>query len=58
MSLQIALAQERVISGKITAADDGSSMPGVSVVVKGTNSGTVTDIDGQFKVNVPAGQKH
>ncbi|MEJ0030091.1 MAG: carboxypeptidase-like regulatory domain-containing protein [Bacteroidota bacterium] len=57
LSLQVTLAQERVLSGKVTAAEDGSPMPGVSVVVKGTNSGTVTDIDGQFKINAPTGSE-
>ncbi len=54
LSLQVALAQERVISGKVTSAEDGSTLPGVNVVVKGTTNGTVTDGDGQFRINAPA----
>ena len=57
LSLQATFAQERVISGKVTAAEDGSALPGVSVVVKGTTAGTVTDTDGMFKINVPAGSE-
>lgn len=47
-------AQERTVSGKVTSAEDGTTLPGVNVVVKGTTIGTVTDIDGNYTVNVPA----
>jgi len=47
-------AQERVVSGKVTSAEDGSALPGVNVVLKGTTNGTVTDSDGNFKLTVPA----
>jgi TonB-linked SusC/RagA family outer membrane protein len=44
-----AMAQ-RTISGTVTDAGDGSSLPGVNVVIKGTASGTVTDIDGKYSL--------
>jgi len=47
-------AQERVVSGKVTSTEDGSTIPGVNVVLKGTTNGTVTDIDGGFRLNVPS----
>jgi len=47
-------AQERTISGKLSAAEDGSSLPGVNIILKGTTVGTVTDIDGNYKLSVPA----
>ena len=47
-------AQDRAVSGKVTAAEDGSGLPGVNVVVKGTTNGTVTDSDGAYTLNVPA----
>ncbi len=47
-------AQERTVSGKVTSIEDGSTLPGVNVVLKGTTSGTVTDIDGNFKLAVPS----
>ena len=50
-----AWAQERVISGKVTSSDDGSSIPGVNVLLKGTTNGTVTDSDGGYKLTVPGG---
>ncbi|AUD05504.1 SusC/RagA family TonB-linked outer membrane protein [Spirosoma pollinicola] len=49
-----AWAQERRIVGKVTSAEDGSSLPGVSVVVKGTSKGTSTDASGIFDMSVPA----
>lgn len=48
-------AQERSVSGKVTSTDDGSPLPGVNVVVKGTTTGTVTDADGKYSVSVPNG---
>ena len=32
---------------------DGSSLPGVSIVQKGTNNGTITDVNGKYSINVP-----
>lgn len=47
-------AQERTVSGKVTSAEDGSALPGVNVVIKGTTNGTVTDVDGNYRLNVSA----
>jgi TonB-linked SusC/RagA family outer membrane protein len=44
---------QRTITGKVTSADDGSGIPGVTVLVKGTQNGVLTDIDGQYKITVP-----
>ena len=44
--------QARTVSGKVTASDDGSSLPGVTLIIKGTTQGTVTDIDGNFSIDV------
>ncbi len=46
-------AQDRSISGQITSEEDGSTLPGVNVIVKGTTQGTVTDIDGNYRISVP-----
>lgn len=48
-------AQQRKVTGKVTAADDGGDLPGVSVVVKGTGVGTNTDSDGRYSINLPTG---
>ncbi|NVO21213.1 MAG: TonB-dependent receptor [Bacteroidetes bacterium] len=50
-----AYAQEVKISGKVTDATDGSSIPGVTVLIKGTSKGTTTDIDGKYDINANAG---
>jgi TonB-linked SusC/RagA family outer membrane protein len=49
----MAWAQERTITGRVTSADDGSTLPGVNVIIKGTTSGTVTDSDGKYSIAVP-----
>ncbi len=48
----IGLAQNRTVSGKVTSAEDGSALPGVNVLLKGTTEGTVTDSDGNFSIEV------
>jgi TonB family protein len=39
------------ITGNVISSDDGGALPGVNVVVKGTNTGTVTDNNGNFEIN-------
>ena len=46
------LAQSTAITGKVTDADDGTPLPGVSVVEKGTYNGSVTDLDGNYTLMV------
>ena len=48
------LAQTVQVSGTVTGADDGQPLPGVSVVVKGTLQGTVTDVNGRYSISAPA----
>jgi TonB-linked SusC/RagA family outer membrane protein len=47
-----AFAQEYNVSGKITNSQTGESMAGVNVVVKGTVTGTISDVDGNFNLTV------
>jgi len=51
--LSAVFAQERTITGTVTSYDDGSTLPGVNVVVKGTTIGTITDIDGKYSITIP-----
>ena len=44
---------QRTVTGTVTGEDDGSPVPGVNVIVKGTSTGTVTDIDGNYQIGVP-----
>jgi TonB-linked SusC/RagA family outer membrane protein len=50
-----AYAQTRTVTGTVTGKDDGKTLPGVSVVVQGTRSGTQTGPDGSYSIKVPAG---
>ena len=52
LAVSVVFAQEKTVSGKVTA-EDGSSLPGVNVILKGTTSGAVTDVEGNFKFDVP-----
>lgn len=47
-----AYAQDRIVRGKVTNPEDGTGLPGVSVFVKGTSNGTVTDKDGLYKIQL------
>jgi TonB-linked SusC/RagA family outer membrane protein len=49
----LALAQNRKVNGKVTSALDGMDLPGVNVMIKGTSNGTVTDINGNYVLEVP-----
>lgn len=49
------LAQSRVVTGKVTASEDGSALPGVSVSLKGTSRGVTTTADGSYKISVDNG---
>ena len=48
--LPVAMAQQIKISGQVTSASNGETLPGVSVVVKGTTSGVATDIEGKYSL--------
>ena len=43
---------QKVVSGKVVAAEDGSPIPGVNVVVSGTAFGTVTDAEGNYQLAI------
>ena len=45
-------AQERVITGTVTAAEDGNPLPGVNVVLKGSTTTTITNINGYYSIKV------
>ncbi|TNF44359.1 MAG: TonB-dependent receptor [Bacteroidetes bacterium] len=45
---------QRTINGTVTDATSNEPLPGVSIVISGTMSGTITDIDGNFTLSVPA----
>ena len=47
----VSFGQTSQITGKVTSASDGSGLPGVSVTVKGTTTGSITDETGSFSIN-------
>jgi TonB-linked SusC/RagA family outer membrane protein len=49
------LYAQRQVSGKVTSSEDGSTLPGVNVVVVGSQQGSITDFDGDYKVSVTEG---
>ncbi|WP_138990714.1 TonB-dependent receptor [Larkinella sp. C7] len=53
LSGNLAFGQTRRVTGRVTAVQDGSTLPGVNVVVKGTTIGVSTDADGNYSINVP-----
>jgi len=50
-----ALMAQSTVSGTITDADNGDPLIGASILVTGTSTGTVTDFDGNYTVNIPDG---
>ncbi|WP_044214327.1 SusC/RagA family TonB-linked outer membrane protein, partial [Saccharicrinis fermentans] len=55
-SMGALFAQEKGITGVVTEKATGDPVPGVSVVVKGTTNGTITDMDGNYHLNVQTGE--
>lgn len=53
--LSSAWAQERTITGKVTDAESGETIPGANVVEKGTTNGAITDFDGNYSLSVGDG---
>ena len=47
-------AQDKTVTGKVTDSGDKSGLPGVTVSVVGANKGTQTDVNGTYKISVPA----
>lgn len=53
----VSVNAQRTITGKITNANNDESLPGVSVVAKGTTKGAITDVDGNYTLQLPEGAK-
>ena len=54
--VQLSFAQGKVITGVVTDAGNGDPLPGVNIVVKGTQTGATTDFDGKYSIKANAGQ--
>jgi TonB-linked SusC/RagA family outer membrane protein len=57
LCLVSAIAQDRIIRGRVTSADDQSELPGVSIVVQGTAKGTATDASGNYSLSLSGTEK-
>ncbi|WP_158798636.1 TonB-dependent receptor [Pedobacter sp. L105] len=57
LCVSFAMAQDRTISGRVTGSEDGRPLPGVTIRLKGAQSGTSTASDGRFSLKVPPGAK-
>lgn len=51
--IEVEIRPNLSVNGRVTAISDNSGLPGVNVLVKGTTIGTITDIDGNYTINVP-----
>ncbi|SFE80749.1 TonB-linked outer membrane protein, SusC/RagA family [Thermoflexibacter ruber] len=54
LPIALLFAQGRQVKGKITSSEDGLPIPGVNVLVKGTQTGSITDAEGKFAISVPS----
>jgi len=52
-SLYSVVAQETTLTGLVTSVEDGQGLPGVTVLLQGTTTGTTTDIDGNYELLIP-----
>lgn len=55
LAMQIARSQSLQLAGRVTAGDTKQALPGVNVSIDGTTTGTTTDADGRYKLNLPSG---
>ena len=51
----VSATAQTVVTGTVVSAEDGGTLPGVNVLVKGTMVLAITNTDGKFEINVPDG---
>jgi len=56
LCIQAAFGQAKTVTGTVKSKSDGIPIPGVSVVIQGTNNGTTTDFDGHYSISVASGR--
>ena len=54
LSFGFSAPQSRMVTGKVTSAHNGSAIPGVNVILKGTSKGVATNGQGYYSITVPA----
>ncbi|MCK5277962.1 MAG: carboxypeptidase-like regulatory domain-containing protein, partial [Cyclobacteriaceae bacterium] len=56
LNFTVLLAQDVTVSGTVISSDDDSAIPGVNVLIKGSSTGTTTDLDGKYTLSVPGSE--
>ncbi|MEN8202175.1 MAG: SusC/RagA family TonB-linked outer membrane protein [Bacteroidota bacterium] len=51
-AISLTYAQQRTVTGQVSSEEEGT-IPGVNIVIQGTTTGAVTDVDGNYSINVP-----
>lgn len=54
LAINVAFAQNITVKGKVIDGGDKTPLPGVSILIKGTQNGTQTDVNGNYSISVPA----
>jgi len=54
LTINVAIAQNITVKGKVIDGGDKTPLPGVSILIKGTQSGTQTDVNGNYSISAPA----
>jgi TonB-linked SusC/RagA family outer membrane protein len=54
LTINVALAQNITVKGKVIDGGDKTPLPGVTILIKGTQNGTQTDVNGGYSLSVPA----
>ena len=49
----VSSSAQRQVTGQVKESEKSEFLPGVSVVLRGTSTGTITDLDGKFSISVP-----
>lgn len=57
MSTAMVMAQSKVVTGRVISDEDGEPIIGASIIIPGTSTGTVTDVDGNFSITIPQDAK-
>src|SRR5690606_22155707 len=57
LAVQLVSAQKKTVTGTVTDADFGDPIPGVSVLLEGTQFGTETDMEGKYSISAEPGQR-
>lgn len=58
MGVTMLMAQTKVVTGRVITSEDGEPIIGATVMVEGTQNGTITDTDGNFSIKVSETQKN